>query len=76
MAGVDHEQPSPFRVGDRVRYRPSEKGLALDANFSGTQRLIPGHEYVVKAIQDGSYVLVEGDTHPGGGLYWTEFERA
>jgi hypothetical protein len=39
-----------------------------------SQRLVPGNEYVVKEIQDGSYVVVEGYNHPGGGIYWTEFE--
>jgi hypothetical protein len=39
-----------------------------------SQRLVPGNEYVVKEIQDGGYVVVEGYNHPGGGIYWTEFE--
>jgi len=37
-------------------------------------KLIPGKEYVVSEIQDDAYVVVEGYKHPGGGLYWTEFE--
>jgi hypothetical protein len=41
---------------------------------SRAQKLVPGKKYRVKAIQKGVYVVVEGYDHPGGGIYWTEFE--
>jgi hypothetical protein len=37
-------------------------------------KLVPGKQYVVSEIQDDAYVVVEGYTHPGRGLYRTEFE--
>jgi len=64
----------PFLTGTRVVYRPSPKGIGNDVMAPPSQRLVPGNEYVVKEIQDGSYVVVEGYNHPGGGIYWTEFE--
>ncbi len=62
----------PFKVGECVVYRPSQRGYDLTAMFS--QRLAPDSTYKVKAIQEELYVLVEGSDHPAGGLYWTEFE--
>jgi hypothetical protein len=61
----------PFRPGDTVRYWPSERGHNLDVMSS--ERLTPGQTYTVAAIQQDNYVVVEGDTHPGGGIFWTEF---
>ena len=66
----------PFKAGDYVVYRPSSRGQSLEVMASPSQRLIPGATYKVKAIQKGLYVLVEGYEHPGGGLYWSEFESA
>lgn len=63
----------PFKVGDRIVYKPSESGWKLE--FLG-HALSPGKTYVVREIQGGRYVLVEGDPHPCGGLSWTEFEPA
>lgn len=64
----------PFKVGDRVVYRPSSRAMALDIMASSSERLLPGKVYRVAAIRKGLYVVVEGYEHPGGGLYWTEFE--
>ena len=55
-------------------YRPSERGWALEVMASPEGKLIPGKEYVVSEIQDDAYIVVEGYKHPGGGLYWIEFE--
>jgi len=30
----------------------------------------------VDAVIDGIYIVVEGYTHPGGGLYWSEFKKS
>lgn len=60
----------PFRVGDWVVYRPSLRGRGLqEGDF-----LVPGHRYRIERIEKDLYVVVEGERHPGGGLYWTEFE--
>lgn len=63
----------PFQIGDKVIYAPSDRGAALEVNSPTTQRLKVGELYTVDAIIDEIYVVVEGYTHPGGGLYWSEF---
>lgn len=63
-------------VGDYVETNcPFTKGEALEAMSSSSDRLMPGMAYKISEIQDGSYVLVEGYTHLGGGLYWSEFSK-
>lgn len=64
----------PFLVGDCVVYKPSNRGIDLDVMSSMSERLIQGDVYRVTKIEDGLYVVVDGYSHPGGGLYWTEFE--
>lgn len=68
------KEPCPFTVGEQVIYRPSSRGLDLDVMSSPSEKLTPGKEYKIKAIQKGRYVLVHGYDHPGGGIYWTEFQ--
>ncbi len=68
-------QQCPFNVGDVVIYRPSEKGWGYEVMTSPGGRLVPGGEYVVERIEKGAYVVVKGHQHPGGGLYFTEFEK-
>jgi hypothetical protein len=65
---------APFAVGDHVIYKPSARGISADVMSPASQKLVPFAEYVVKMIQNGSYVIVEGYSHPGGGLHWTEFQ--
>lgn len=60
----------PFKTGDWVIYKPTPRGYGL---IDG-KRMVPGKAYRVEAIEDKVYVVVEGYKHPGGGLYWTEFE--
>lgn len=66
----------PFAVGDKVVYKPSSKGLESDVMSDGASKLCPGRVYEVTAIVKDSYVVVAGYHHPGGGLYWTEFQKA
>jgi hypothetical protein len=66
-------EPSPFQAGDMVRYTPSDRGHALDVM---SERLVRDQVYRIERIENGSYIVVEGYRHPGGGLYWTEFSRA
>jgi hypothetical protein len=68
--------PAPFKPGDRVIYRPSDRGRGLAANDPSAARLVPEHEYIVAEVQQGSYIVIQGHAHPGGGLYWTEFVAA
>lgn len=65
------ENKCPFKVGEWVVYNPSFRGRGLqEGDF-----LISGHRYKVRKIDENLYVSVEGENHPGGGLYWTEFEK-
>ena len=64
----------PFKAGDLVVYRPSDHGFAAEVMGSATERLVPGHVYRVARIEGEKYVVVEGHNHPGGGLFWTEFQ--
>ncbi len=60
----------PFKVGDWVSYKPSLRGRGLqDGDF-----LVSGCKYLISEIKNNVYVVVEGESHPGGGLYWTEFK--
>lgn len=63
----------PFQIGDKVIYTPSDKGIALEVNSPPAQRLKVRERYTVDAVIDGVYVVVKGYTHPGAGLYWSEF---
>lgn len=63
----------PFLVGQTVIYRPSERAMGLDVMTPDREKLVPGNAYRIAEIQDGVYIVVDGHTHPGGGLYWTEF---
>jgi hypothetical protein len=64
---------SPFKIGDTVTYRPTDKGRGAII-MSGLRVLEPGKRYKVVRIDADSYVVVEGFEHAaGGGLYWTEF---
>jgi hypothetical protein len=65
-------EPSPFKVGDWVVYRPSEKTLGY--TVMSPDQLAVGQRYRVAEIQKDSYIVVEGYRDPGGGLYWTNFE--
>lgn len=69
------EDICPFKKGENVTYNPSARGRGLEANSFGSDRLVPGQTYRVEEIQKEKYVLVEGYTLPGGGLYWTEFSK-
>jgi hypothetical protein len=62
----------PFKPGDYVIYKPSQRGHDLDDGV----RLEIGRKYQVMRIEKENYVVLDGYQHPGGGLYWTEFEKA
>jgi len=63
----------PYKVGQRVVYRPSQRGLDSEVMASPTEKLIQGKTYVISSIEKNLYLEVQGNTHPGGGLFWTEF---
>jgi hypothetical protein len=63
----------PFKVGQIVYYRPSQRGLDADVMSPQEHRLVPGNAYLIAEIREGKYVFPKDYKHPGGGLYWTEF---
>ena len=62
---------SPFKPGDRVVYSPDDRSYGLEAMHNG--RLVRGTAYLVARIEGGAYVVVEGYSHPGAGLHWSNF---
>ena len=62
----------PFKPGDYVIYKPSQRGYNL---IDGVRPEI-GRKYRVLEIERDNYIVIDGYQHPGGGLYWTEFEKA
>jgi len=69
---MDKEQ-CPFKIGDTVAYRPSDRGKGLLV-MTDLAALEPGNKYKIARIDNGVYIVVEGfENATGGGLYWTEF---
>lgn len=63
----------PFKVGDTVIYRPTDKGRG-SVIMTDLAALKPGNKYKIVRIDEGISVVVEGfENAIGGGLYWTEF---
>jgi hypothetical protein len=63
----------PFKVGDLVIYRPTNRGRGLIV-MTDLAALKPGSKYKIVAVDDDAYIRVEGlENAAGGGLYWTEF---
>jgi hypothetical protein len=65
----------PFKVGEYVLYKPSPEGRGRII-MTDLYDLKPGEEYKIIRVVDALYVVLEGfESSPGGGLYWTEFEK-
>jgi hypothetical protein len=63
----------PFKVGDVVIYKPTDRGRGLLV-MTGFSALVPGNTYKVARIVKGVYIVPEGfENVTGGGIYWTEF---
>ena len=75
-AEVIKEGDCPFKVGEVVVYRPSERGIGLSVMIGPEGKPEIGQSVKVTRIVDGRYVVWEGFDHPSGGIYWTEFSRA
>jgi hypothetical protein len=68
-----NKEQCPFKVGDTVVYRPSDRNRGL-VMMTDLAALKPGNKYTIARIDDGVYVAVEGFKDVAGrGLYWTEF---
>jgi hypothetical protein len=70
------QEPCPFKPGEFVIYRPTQRGRDLDIMFAPSGQLVSGQTYRVQKIEKEFYVLVEGYDHPSGGVYWTEFAKS
>ena len=67
------KEKCPFKVGDRVVYRPSNRGRGLVV-MTDLAALKPGERYKIARIDNDLYVVAQGfENAVGGGLYWTEF---
>jgi len=67
-----NKEKCPFKVGDTVAYRPSNRGHALDIMID--PQLRKGGSYKIVRIDNDVYVVIEGfEKAAGGGIYWTEF---
>ena len=62
----------PFKAGDIVVYKPSQHGYG----WGQVHTLEMGKVHKISEIPKEVSVLVEGDIHLGGGIYWSEFQRA
>ena len=72
----EKNQMCPFKPGDSVRYKPRLHGMGLRTPVA-FEILKYGQTYRVADVRNELYVVVEGlENHPGGGLYWTEFEAS
>lgn len=69
---TDKTPACPFRVGDRVRFSPSERtrGLYQDISSFGIDI---GEEATIREIKDGIYLYFDNGV---GGWPWNEFELA
>ena len=63
----------PFKVGDTVVYRPSNKGRRSIV-MTDLVTLQQGNKYKVARIEDDVYIVPEGfENAIPCSLYWTEF---
>jgi hypothetical protein len=63
----------PFKVGDTVVYRPSNKGSGAII-MTDLAALKQGNKYKIASIEEDVYVVPEGfEKAVPCSLYWTEF---
>jgi len=63
----------PYKVGDRVFYRPSARGVHSSLLHLPVESPKIGEAVIITRIVADCYIQWEGYTHHSGGLYWTEF---
>jgi hypothetical protein len=63
----------PFKVGDRVFYRPSKEGTRSSIMNSPVEPPKIGQAVKIAKIIDGHYIQWEGYNHHSGGIHWAEF---
>jgi hypothetical protein len=73
FSSIGARQKCPFKVGDEVFYRPTNKGSGsiVMTDLAALQR---GNKYKIARIEDDVYVVPEGfENAIPCSLYWTEF---
>lgn len=68
---MNDTEKCPFKIGDRVKFTPSDRTRGLYQNIE-SHGLIPGNIYKIVKIKDGTYLYFS----EGGGWPWNEFESA
>jgi hypothetical protein len=63
--------PCPFKPGDVVYYRPTPRGRGLGVMQNDIPKI--GEPVRISTIEKGLYIVWEGCTSPGSGIFWTEF---
>ena len=73
MTTVAEPDACPFKVGQRVYYRPTVHGYGWSAMGHDLE---PGQSYEVSTITEANgshYVEIRDHPMSGGGLHWSEF---
>lgn len=66
-------QPCPFKTGDTVTYRPTNKGRGAII-MTDLAALQPGSKYKIARIEGDAYLVLEGfENAVPCSIYWTEF---
>jgi hypothetical protein len=63
----------PYKIGDRVFYRPSKSELISSMMHIPVKPPKIGQPVKITKIFDDRYIQWEGYPHHSGGIYWTEF---
>jgi threonine dehydratase len=68
-----NNQTCPFKVGDRVVFKPNDRTIGLSYPTFGRERLEPGDSGVITRIDKGQYLYLDDDR---GGFHWECFSPA
>jgi len=68
-----NKEKCPFKAGDVVVYRPSNKGRG-SIIMTDLSALKPGNKYKIARVEEDVYIVPEGfENAVPCSLYWTEF---
>jgi len=68
----NQKEECPFKPGDRVVYKPSEKGWAGEAMTRPSEKLVRGNAYIVKEVRKKPIRSSGGTDSPRG---WALLDR-
>jgi hypothetical protein len=75
MVNAMSQDHCPFKIGQIVFYRPSPAGKGPGTAGAPPRPFKAGDAVRIMRIEDGKYVIIDGDGSSAGGLYWTEFSE-